>query len=57
MGGIGALYAFCMTRPAVKATVPATTISWSVRIRALEAGPPWDPTEKGISVDYPPLRR
>ena len=35
---IGALYAFCMTRPAVKATVPDMTLPWPLRIRALQAG-------------------
>ncbi len=35
---IGALYAFCMTRPAVKATVPDPTLPLPLRIRALQAG-------------------
>jgi len=35
---IGALYAFVMTRPAVKATVPAATLPLPLRIRALQGG-------------------
>ncbi len=35
---IGALYAFCMTRPAVKATVPDPTLPLPLRIRTLQAG-------------------
>jgi mono/diheme cytochrome c family protein len=35
---IGALYAFCMTGPAVKATVPDMTVPWPLRIRVFEAG-------------------
>jgi mono/diheme cytochrome c family protein len=35
---IGALYAFVMTRPAVKATVPAATLPFPLSIRALQGG-------------------
>ena len=35
---VAALYAFCMTRPAVKATVPASTLPFPLSIRALQAG-------------------
>jgi mono/diheme cytochrome c family protein len=35
---ISALYAFCMTRPAVKATVPVSTLPLPLRIRALQGG-------------------
>jgi len=34
---IGALYAFIMTRPAVKATAPAATLPFPLRIRAFQA--------------------
>jgi len=37
-GDIRALYEFLMTRPAVKATAPAATVRWPLRIRALQGG-------------------